>query len=81
QRDSNRPNAEWKIDRFLSEMAIGAGPGLRLNFGFLLVRFDWGFKIYNPGNPVNFRWFGGGEENVWEYGAGGTFNLGIGYPF
>ncbi|MGB0806909.1 MAG: BamA/TamA family outer membrane protein [Salibacteraceae bacterium] len=81
QRDSNRPNAEWKIDRFLSEMAIGAGPGLRLNFGFLLVRFDWGFKIYNPGNPVNYRWFGGGEENVWEYGAGGTFNLGIGYPF
>ena len=46
--DTTRPNAHFEIDRFYKEMALSAGPGVRFNFGFLLVRFDWGFKIYDP---------------------------------
>lgn len=79
--DENRPNANFEISRFLTEMALSAGPGVRLNFGFLLVRFDWGFKVYDPGRIVSERWIGSNTENVTQSINNSVFNLGIGYPF
>lgn len=85
--DSTRPNADFDIDRFYKEIAIGAGAGLRLNFGFLLVRFDFGFKIYDPALPEKERWVFNDRpylkslsENGFQYEYF-TFNLGIDYPF
>ncbi|MFT6802506.1 MAG: outer membrane protein assembly factor BamA [Salibacteraceae bacterium] len=79
--DPERANAHFDISRFYKELAIAVGPGIRLNFGFLLVRFDWGFKIYNPGLPVTQRWLGQDNNNFTENIKNSTFNLGIGYPF
>jgi outer membrane protein assembly factor BamA len=59
----------------LSEIAVGSGFGLRYDFNFFVVRFDFGFKTYNPANEINKRWF-------YEYNfAHSVFNFGINYPF
>jgi outer membrane protein assembly factor BamA len=59
----------------LKELALGTGFGLRYDFSFFVVRFDLGFKTYNPANEINKRWFS-------EYDfANSVFNFGINYPF
>lgn len=81
--DRSRPGANFELDRFYKEIAVGAGFGARLDFSFLIIRFDWGFKIYDPARAPGSRFvfdktFNDGPfENAENY----TLNLGIGYPF
>jgi hypothetical protein len=59
----------------LKEMALGTGFGLRYDLSFFIVRFDLGFKTYNPANEVGKQWF-------YDYDfAHSVFNFGINYPF
>jgi outer membrane protein assembly factor BamA len=59
----------------IKEMALGSGFGLRYDLSFFVVRFDFGFKTYNPANEKNKRWFQ-------EYNFGNSvLNFGINYPF
>lgn len=59
----------------LKELALGTGFGLRYDFSFFVVRFDLGFKTYNPANEIGKRWF-------YDYDfANSVFNFGINYPF
>ena len=59
----------------LKELALGTGFGLRYDFSFFVVRFDLGFKTYNPANEIDRRWF-----NDYDF-AHSVFNFGINYPF
>jgi outer membrane protein insertion porin family len=93
EKDPNRPGAEFNIHNFYKEIAIGAGLGLRFDFTFLLLRFDLGFKIYNPALPEGLRFIGQqigveSEQIEQKYGLSAdslpdlwVFNLAIGYPF
>jgi outer membrane protein assembly factor BamA len=59
----------------LKEMALGTGFGLRYDLNFFVVRFDMGFKTFNPANEMGKRWF-------YDYDfAHSVFNFGINYPF
>ncbi|MFD0963472.1 translocation and assembly module lipoprotein TamL [Pseudofulvibacter geojedonensis] len=58
----------------LSELAIGSGIGLRYDFGFFLLRFDTGFKTYEP-YLNNKKWLT--NYNF----KNAVYNLGINYPF
>ena len=58
----------------LQDIAIGSGFGTRLDFNFLIVRFDLGFKTYEPYLNGN-KWFT--NYNF----ANAVFNVGINYPF
>ncbi len=59
----------------LKEIALGTGFGLRYDLSFFVVRFDLGFKTYNPANEVGKQWF-------YDYDfAHSVFNFGINYPF
>ncbi len=59
----------------LSEIAIGSGFGLRYDLSFFIVRFDFGFKTYNPASEIGKQWFQ-------DYNFGhSVFNFGINYPF
>ena len=59
----------------LKEMALGTGFGLRYDLSFFVVRFDLGFKTYNPANEAGKQWF-------YDYDfAHSVFNFGINYPF
>jgi len=59
----------------LREIAIGSGFGLRYDFGFILIRADFGFKTYNPAEENSKRWFR--DYNF----ANSVLNIGINYPF
>ncbi|MGL5112648.1 MAG: BamA/TamA family outer membrane protein [Flavobacterium sp.] len=59
----------------LSEIALGTGFGLRYDLNFFVVRFDLGFKTYNPGYPEGSRWFK--DFNFTK----SVLNFGINYPF
>ncbi len=59
----------------LKEIALGTGFGLRYDLDFFVVRFDLGFKTYNPANEKGKQWF-------YDYDfAHSVFNFGINYPF
>ena len=84
------PRAEFNLSRFYKDLAVDAGLGARVDFGYFLLRFDLGFPLkdprygpYNTGNPNaerfytphKYSWF---VEDVWYKPV---FQFGIGYPF
>ncbi len=80
--DPNRPGSKF-TGKFLSQLAIGAGVGLRVDVSILVLRLDVAFPIRKPWLAENQRWvlddirFGSKtwrQENL-------IFNLGIGFPF
>ncbi|MDP4210877.1 MAG: BamA/TamA family outer membrane protein [Bacteroidota bacterium] len=76
-KDSHRPGAEFLLDKFYKDLAVGSGLGLRLNFGFALLRFDLGAKVYNPMRRYN-RWiFNNGGLTMNNL----ALSMAIGYPF
>ncbi|MFD0862706.1 BamA/TamA family outer membrane protein [Sungkyunkwania multivorans] len=59
----------------LDELALGSGFGLRYDVDFFVLRFDLGFRTYDPALPSGNRWFR-------DYNFGNsTLNIGINYPF
>ena len=59
----------------LRDLALGSGFGVRYDFSFFVLRFDVGFKTYNPAREVGNRWFK--DYNF----ANAVYNIGINYPF
>jgi outer membrane protein insertion porin family len=78
--DPDQPGAKFS-SKFLSELAVDAGAGLRFDISFLVLRIDVGFPLRKPWlqNPWVLRnidllspaWR---KSNL-------VYNLGIGYPF
>jgi outer membrane protein insertion porin family len=80
--DPDRPGAQFS-SKFLDELAVGTGAGLRFDLSFLVLRLDLAFPLRKPWLPEGERWvlddidFGSRswrKENL-------VFNLAIGYPF
>jgi hypothetical protein len=74
------PNGELRFDRLWQDIAIGTGTGLRIDFNFLKLRFDYAFKVKNPTPDEADR----AEQNQWFYKwqlLGGQLQFGIDYPF
>ncbi len=84
---SNRPKeAQFELNRFYKEFAIGSGIGIRFDFSFLILRFDYGFQIHDPALAEGERWVfepktKHNAANIRNYRPRGTFNIGINYPF
>ena len=75
--DSNLVTEEGKFNSLssLKYTAVGSGFGIRYDFGFLVFRFDIGFKTYEPYLPRDNKWFV-------NYNFGNAvYNIGINYPF
>ncbi|MEP0262773.1 BamA/TamA family outer membrane protein [Dokdonia sp.] len=68
-------NSQFRGFSSLSDLAVGSGFGLRLDFDFFLFRFDVGFKTYDPSLETGNRWFR--EYNF----SNAVYNIGINYPF
>ncbi len=86
KKDPLRPNAEFDINRFYKELAIGIGTGLRIDLDLFIIRGDFGFKGRDPSLAESERWFWQPKDSFeqWnnrKYKYGINFNLGIGYPF
>jgi outer membrane protein assembly factor BamA len=50
--------ANFRLDEFYKEIAIGAGGGLRYDFDFFIIRLDLGVKLYDPAFVSGRRWVG-----------------------
>jgi len=59
----------------LKDIAVGAGFGMRYDFGFFVLRGDIGFRAYDPSYPLGNRWFNDFNFNH------AVYNIGINYPF
>ncbi|MCK9411339.1 MAG: outer membrane protein assembly factor [Prolixibacteraceae bacterium] len=71
------------FSKFMNEIAVGAGVGLRVDVSFFILRFDLAFPLRKPWLEENHRWvadqinFGNSgwrRENL-------VLNVAIGYPF
>jgi hypothetical protein len=77
----NRPPEEiFSFSRLGKDIAIGSGAGLRVDFSFFVLRFDYAYKVKDPSPPPSFqqlqnKWFG------YKFFDGDQFQLGINYPF
>lgn len=77
QKDPLRPNAEFDLNRFYREFAIGTGAGLRADFSFFILRIDGGYKTFDPSRDQGNRFVFGKEA----FSKLFVLNFGIGYPF
>ena len=81
--DPDRPGGKFSKDRFLKELAVGTGAGLRFDFSFFLLRFDLAFPLRKPYFPEKERWV----FNKIDFGSRRwrsdnlILNVAIGYPF
>lgn len=53
---NENPGGEFKFDKFLGQMAIGAGAGLRFDLEYFVFRFDAGVKIKDPQFTGDKQW-------------------------
>lgn len=80
--DPDRPGGKFSKD-WLSEVAIGAGVGLRLDFNILILRLDLATPLRVPYYEKGDRW----TFNKFDIGSGSwrrdnlILNIAIGYPF
>jgi outer membrane protein assembly factor BamA len=87
QQDETRPGGRFELKNLAREMAVGGGVGLRLDFDFFLVRFDYGVQLKDPAKIAGEQWFFQPKveyldfSNRSRYRPRSNFNLGIGYPF
>ena len=65
---------QWKT--FGDSIAANWGTGLRLDFGFLLLRFDMGMKVHDPARET--KWVNPGQ---WLKRDNFALHFGVGYPF
>jgi outer membrane protein assembly factor BamA len=78
-----REGSTFETKDFWKEFAVGGGFGLRMDFTFLIIRFDVGMKLYDPARAVNDRFIGNNLIKHPPFGKNGQsqLNIGIGYPF
>ena len=71
-RDENNQDrleqGRFRFDNFYNQIAVGSGPGLRLDWEYVVVRFDFAFRLHD----LQDGWF----ENKQLY-----FSFGIGHSF
>ena len=63
-------------ETFGESIAANWGVGLRLNFGFMLLRLDLGLKVHDPAREI--KWVG---PDQWFKRDGYALHFGVGYPF
>ena len=68
--------AVFRWNNFRESIAADWGTGLRLDFNFLLLRFDLGMKIHDPSREQ--KWVNPGQ---WLRRDNFALHFGVGYPF
>lgn len=67
---------QFKFSKFISQMGLGSGFGVRINVAYIIVRLDFAYKLHDPNLPKGERWV---IDKIQPLKP--TFNFSIGYPF
>lgn len=67
---------QFKFKKFISQMGVGSGFGLRINIAYVNLRLDMAYKIHDPNRPEGQRWV---IDKIKPLKP--TINFAIGYPF
>lgn len=67
---------QFKFSKFISQMGVGAGVGLRVNVAYITLRLDAAWKVHDPNRPMGDRWV----ISKWQPFRP-TLNFAFGYPF
>lgn len=73
----------FMFSKFMNEMAVGAGMGIRIDVSFFILRFDLAMPLRKPWLEENKRWV----TNKINFGSSAwrndnlVLNVAIGYPF
>lgn len=68
--------ATFRWNNFAKGIAADWGVGMRLDFGFLLLRLDFGMKVHDPARDQ--KWINPG---AWLKKGNYALHFGVGYPF
>ncbi|MDR1373315.1 MAG: outer membrane protein assembly factor [Dysgonamonadaceae bacterium] len=74
---TGQEGGRFKFDEFYKQIALGYGLGLRLDMNFFLVRFDCGWKVYDPALRGKDVWtvLHPNRSDNW------AWHIAVGYPF
>lgn len=84
---------EFKFDKFYRQIASSWGLGFRLDFDFVLIRLDCGWKLYNPADIPQYKTDSSGYlipdgfKSKWavlkpfNFGENTSWHIAVGYPF
>lgn len=75
-KDEQKPNAEFILNEFYKQIAIGGGMGIRWDLSFFVLRLDLAMPLRDPKYDELSRWRF--DKRPWNEMV---FNFGIGYPF
>lgn len=71
----SNPEEVFHFSNFYRQLGFNTGVGLRIDITFVILRFDLGIQLHNPGMPVGERWI---HDFKWDNMA---LSFGVGYPF
>ena len=74
--ENNGFGDQFKFNKFIREMGVGSGLGLRVNVAYITLRVDLAYKIYDPNKPDGERWRFDKIQPLKP-----TLNIAFGYPF
>ena len=74
-KDDQNDGSAFKMENFISELALGFGFGIRYDFDFFIIRLDMARPLRDPSYPKGDRWIENTLNKKFRY------NLAIGYPF
>jgi len=74
--ENNGFDDQFKFNKFIREMGIGSGFGLRVNVAYITLRVDLAYKIYDPNKPDGEKWRFNDIKPLKP-----TLNIAFGYPF
>ena len=77
--DPTRPGGEFKWDTFMSELAMDAGFGLRIDPQVIVIRLDLAAPLRRPDLPAGDRWVF--DDLNADITRNIILNIAIGYPF
>ncbi len=74
----DQPGGQFKFSEFYKQIAVAYGAGLRLNFGYFILRFDAGMKAINPAYTT--------QHEHWavfhpDFSRDFSFHFAVGLPF
>ena len=67
---------DFKASKFLNDLAVGIGVGIRYDLDFFVLRLDWGYALHAP-----YETSKGGYFNIPSFSKAHCLNFAIGYPF